>query len=258
MKETCGFKYIYGPVFSWRLGRSLGIDLISRPVKDCSFDCIYCQVGRKKSSGLRRKVFVSTAAVIKEIKRLPSKKIDYITFSGTGEPTMAANLGQMIKAVKKIRREPVALLTNASLLYRPQVRKEAALADLVMAKLDAAGDAAMKKVNNPHPSLEFEKIVRGMLAFRKEYKGTFALQMMFVAENLKEARKMPALVRELRADIIYINTPLRPCGCKALSPRELSGVKKLFHGLPVVTVYESKRRNIRPLNKLSTLKRRGE
>ncbi len=252
------FNYIYGPVFSWRLGRSLGIDLISRPEKECSFDCVYCQVGRRPPAVLRRKVFVPTSAVIAELKKLPKRKIDYITFSGTGEPALAANLGQTIRAVKKLRKEPVALITNGSLLYRRDVRREARSADLVMVKLDAGTQNVMKKVNNPRQGLGLEKIVRGIFDFRKIYRGTFTLQMMFVAANRDEAPRMLDLAKRLSPDVIYLNTPLRPCGCKALSPRELARIKKVFSGLPVVTVFESERRKIRPIDRSTTRKRRGE
>ena len=94
------FKYIYGPVASWRLGRSLGVDAISQKEKQCSFDCVYCQIGRAKPIARRRKIFVPTEDILDELKRLPRVPLDYITFSGMGEPTLAKNIGELIIKIK--------------------------------------------------------------------------------------------------------------------------------------------------------------
>jgi len=127
------FKYIYGPVPSWRLGSSLGIDPLSKDGKVCSFDCLYCQLGETKFLTDERKKFVPGEEVIGELDSLPTLKIDYITFSGMGEPTLASNLGQMIKAIKKIRKEKIAVLTNSSLMHREDVQKDLFCADFVVA-----------------------------------------------------------------------------------------------------------------------------
>ena len=111
--EPPKYKYIYGPVSSWRLGRSLGIDPISSFQKTCTFDCVYCQSGRTEVFSTRREVFVPTEALIQELNSLPEVSIDYITFAGNGEPTLAKNLGGMIRAVKIIRREKIAVITNS-------------------------------------------------------------------------------------------------------------------------------------------------
>jgi wyosine [tRNA(Phe)-imidazoG37] synthetase (radical SAM superfamily) len=116
------FKYIYGPVASWRLGSSLGIDAISGKEKICTFDCVYCQLGRTGILSSQRRVFVPADEIIRELVSLPFLKIDYITFSGSGEPTLAKNLGRIIKAIKKIRKVKIAVLTNASLIGRKDVR----------------------------------------------------------------------------------------------------------------------------------------
>src|ERR1041385_6644219 len=119
-----GFKYIYGPVYSWRLGISLGIDPISRKEKICNYDCVYCQLGPTTQWVLERQVFIPTENVIEEIGRLKDIPLDYLTFSGRGEPTLAANLGQMIRGLKKIRREKIAVITNSSLLHSPDVQDD--------------------------------------------------------------------------------------------------------------------------------------
>ena len=143
------YRYIYGPVPSWRLGSSLGIDPLSRDGKVCSFDCIYCQIGETAFLTDERKTFVPAAKIINELDSLPALKIDYITFSGTGEPTLAENLGQMIKAIKQIRREKIAVLTNSSLMYREDVQRDLFLADFVVAKLDAPSQTIFELVNRP-------------------------------------------------------------------------------------------------------------
>ncbi|MFC1805334.1 radical SAM protein, partial [Candidatus Omnitrophota bacterium] len=125
-------QYIYGPVPSWRLGSSLGIDPISRSKKICSFDCTYCQLGKTEIFSDQRQVFVPTNKIIEEFKLVPLIQIDYITFSGVGEPTLASNLGEAIRGVKEIRKERIAVLTNSSLIDRDDVKRDLLLADLVV------------------------------------------------------------------------------------------------------------------------------
>ena len=154
------YKYIYGPVPSWRLGSSLGVDPISGKDKICTFNCIYCQISETCISTKKRKVFVPTAKIIKEIKSLPVVRIDYITFSGMGEPTLAKNLGRMIKAIKKIRKEKIAVLTNSSLIHRKDVQKDLLLADFVMAKLDAHSQDILVRINQPVKAIGLGKIIK--------------------------------------------------------------------------------------------------
>jgi len=252
------YKYIYGPVPSWRLGSSLGIDPIATKGKTCSFDCIYCQLGKIKSLTKRRKAFISAAKIIKEISSLPSIKIDYLTFSGMGEPTLAKNLGQMIKAVKRIRKEPVAVLTNSSLMHRKDVRKDLGLADLVVAKLDAPTEALFRKINRPIKGMKLAEIIKAIKEFKRDYKGKLALQMMFVKENEKYAGKLAKLAKEIGPDEVQINTPLRPCAVKPLSKDKINKIKKHFKGLNVVSVYEKKRKIVKPISNEETIKRRGK
>ena len=143
---------VYGPVPSWRLGRSLGIDLVSAQGKTCTFDCVYCQLGRTTCSTDQRQVFVETEQLQAELATLPPIEIDYVTFSGTGEPTLAANLCEALRLVGEWsapRGLPTAVLTNASLLSRPDVRRDLAHADLVVAKLDAPNEALFQVINRP-------------------------------------------------------------------------------------------------------------
>jgi wyosine [tRNA(Phe)-imidazoG37] synthetase (radical SAM superfamily) len=252
------FKYIYGPVSSWRLGRSLGIDLLSKGAKACSFDCIYCQLGKNRTKTVKRKLYVPTRKLIEELKRLPEVCIDYITFSGRGEPTLAINLGRALKAVKKLRREPIAVLTNASLLNRKDVRGELSLADLVAVKLDADSEKTLRLINKPLKTIRFASILKGIKQFQKEYRGRFALQIMLMRQNRKAAQHIAKLAGALKPDIIYICTPKRPCPVKPLAQETLSALKKHFRPMKVVSLYDVRPKKAEALCAKATQLRRGK
>ena len=258
--EKNKFKYIYGPVSSWRLGASLGIDPISQRTKQCGFDCIYCQVGRAKPVSMRRKIFVPTEKIISELRELPAKtKIDYLTFSGNGEPALAKNLGELIEEVKKIRKEPVAVITNSSMLRERKVREELLKADLVMAKLDASSSELLRAINNPVNTIVFSEIILSLKKFRLVYKKIFALQIMFIQKNLNNAQSIADIAKGIKADKIFINTPLRPCGCRPLSVKQMKQIKKEFsrQGLAAVSVFDKVRKKTSPISIAATVKRRG-
>jgi wyosine [tRNA(Phe)-imidazoG37] synthetase (radical SAM superfamily) len=251
------FKYLYGPVFSWRLGRSLGIDPIATPVKTCNFNCKYCQLGPTEHLLCERQIFVETKALVAEFQKWPAMELDYLTFSGHGEPTLAANLGEMIRALRAVRQEKIAVITNSGLIYRSDVRADLALADFVLLKLDGFNDEMLTIVDRPHPEIHFEQIREGIKMFRTAFKGKLALQLMFIKENRNYAPEMAAMVRDLGADEIELNTPLRPSAAPPLTDEEMQTVKKSFLGLPVSTVYENKRATIDPLDEEDTQRRHG-
>ncbi len=236
------FKYIYGSVPSWRLGSSLGIDLLSQEEKICNFDCIYCQLGPTKRHTIERKIYVPVEKVIEELGELPDTNIDYITFSGRGEPTLAANLGEGIKAVKLIHKEPVAVLTNSSLMGLDAVREELVLADFVVAKLDACSPESLQEINRPATGIEFGSILDGINKFRKSYQGKLALQIMFTESNKQDINKYIYLANYIKPDEIQVNTPLRPCGVKPLAKEEVLRIKNNFvlacKEVNVVSVYD--------------------
>ncbi|MBU1147436.1 MAG: radical SAM protein [Candidatus Omnitrophica bacterium] len=252
------FKYIYGPVPSWRLGSSLGIDPISQTGKVCTFDCLYCQLGKTKDFTSERKIFIPVTKIIEEFDLLPQVQIDYITFSGRGEPTLAGNLGRMIKAIKKIRSEKIAVLTNSSLLNRRDVQKDLLPADFVVAKLDADSQKVFNIIDKPMEAIKFDAILEGIKDFRSIYKGKLALQIMFIAENKKHAKKIAEITKEINPDEVQINTPLRPCGVKPLSMTELEKIESYFKGLEVVSVYKAEKKKVKPISDANTLKRRGK
>src|ERR1700690_2270782 len=144
---TSPFQYVFGPVRSWRLGRSLGVDPLSSKSKICNMDCIYCQLGKTAHLTNERRIYVPTREVMDEIDRIPLHFVDYITFAGRGEPTLAKNLGEMIRGVKTIRHEKVALLPNSSLMHLKEVRDGLMAADFVLAKLGARNQKLFEGVN---------------------------------------------------------------------------------------------------------------
>ena len=248
-------KYIYGPVSSWRLGKSLGIDLISGD-KSCSFDCIYCQLGKTITYVTERQIFAPTAQVLQEFDSLPKLNIDYVTFSGCGEPTLAANLGEVISEIKKRTKTRIAVLTNSSLMRDPEVRKELGLADLISAKLDAPDEKIFKIINRPVKALSFQDIIEGIKEFNKEFPGRLALQIMFVPENKDSASKLADLAKEIKPAEVHINTPLRPSATKPLSKEELLKIKALFSPLKAYCVYDVEMPEVKPLDFKETIKRR--
>ena len=226
-------------MFSWRLGRSLGIDPVSGKNKICSFGCTYCQAGKTKVLTGKRKVFVPTGKIIEELKDLPAGRLmDYITFSGSAEPTLAKNLGQIIKAIKRIRKEKIAVLTNSSLIYRKDVQRDLSSADFVMVKLDAHSQDLFVKINQPVKTIKLDKIIEGIKQFKKNFRGRLALQVMFVKENKEFAKEIARIAKGINPDEIQINTPLRPCRVRPLPREELNMIKKHFKGATYVSAYD--------------------
>lgn len=252
------FKYLYGPVDSWRLGASLGIDLLSQHEKVCSFDCRYCQLGTTRAYVTERRLYVPTEDIMKEAAELPDVRIDYLTFSGIGEPTLARNLGEAISALRGIRKEPVAVLTNASLMSRKDVREDLFQADYVIAKLDACSQASFEKVNRPAPGSAFPEIVKGLKRFGADFRGRMALQIMFIHANAELAPEIARTAREIRPDEIQINTPLRPCSEVPLPREILGGIKGFFKGMNCVSVYDAAKVPVEPVSKEQTMLRRGK
>jgi wyosine [tRNA(Phe)-imidazoG37] synthetase (radical SAM superfamily) len=249
---------IYGPVPSWRLGRSLGIDLLSTDGKTCSFDCIYCQLGKTLYPLTERREFVSLDRLRNELEALGEIEADFVTFSGVGEPTLASNLGQAIEITKSVLHLPVAVLTNSALTPRGDVRLDLAGADVVVAKVDAPEEKIYHRVNRPYGGYSINEITQGIKLFREKYKGKLAIQMMFIEANRHYAREMAEIATGLSPDEVQLNTPLRPCAVKPLRRYAMTAIKEEFEGLNVVQVYEALRHEVVPLNSAETIRRRPE
>jgi len=250
---------IYGPVPSWRLGKSLGLDLLSTRGKTCSFDCVYCQLGRTVHPLAQRKEFVPISRLVLELERVKGVPGEYATFSGVGEPTLASNLGQSIRIAKSVLRLPVAVLTNSSLMPIEGVRQELTWADVVVAKLDAPNEEMFHAINRPVIGYSMEEIFQGIIRFRSEFRGKLALQMMFIEANKGYASEMARIAEQLSPDEVQLNTPLRPCTVKPLSPEDINAIREAFSMFRnVLTVYEASRPEVAPLNLEETCRRRPE
>ncbi len=250
------FKYVYGPVQSWRLGRSLGVDPLSGVSKTCNMDCVYCQLGKTVDLSLERKEFVKVADLIQEIDRMPEFFIDYITFSGRGEPTLAKNLGEMIRAIKSTRREKVAVITNSTLLYRKDVQDDLMAADFVLIKLDAVDQNSLNLIDGVS-NMDYEQLMRGVFAFRSRFRGKFALQIMLLEENFEQLDRLGTLAFFLNPDEVQLNTPIRPCAVSPLSKEKIIKAKKFFKNVPVISCYDVPATVAVPLDEQATTKRHG-
>ncbi len=200
---------IYGPVYSWRFGNSLGVDLLLHE-SVCSFRCPYCQLGRIARKTNERSLYVPTRKVIADLEAHRWKDADVITFSGNGEPTLATNLGEAIQAVQDLTKKPIVVLTNGALLSDPAVRKELAKAEHVSCKLDAPTDELLYALNRPAGGLTLDKLVSGIEAFALEFKGEFSLQTMVMPGNAKLAEDFVPILKRLAPSEVHLNVPSRP------------------------------------------------
>jgi len=223
-------KYLYGPVPSRRLGRSLGVDIV--PFKVCSLDCVYCQLGRTTEKTVERKEYVPTEAILDELKDRLTEGLqaDFITLSGSGEPTLNLRLGELIDGIKKITDIAVAVLTNGTLLYRQDVRADCAKADVVLPSLDAGEKDVFQKVNRPHSGLSIEKLIDGLCAFRKEFSGQMWLEVFLIEgfnTDTEQIAKIRAAIERIRPDKIQLNTAVRPtvdAGIKRVEAEKLRAI----------------------------------
>ena len=206
-------EHVFGPVPSRRLGRSLGVDLV--PYKVCTFDCIYCQLGQTTRKTTHREVFAPVEQILPEVieklKHVP--RPDYVTLSGSGEPTLHAQLGDVISGIKQITDVPVAVLTNGSLFFGLEVRRECARADLVLPSLDAGDEETFRAINRAAPDLTLEGIVKGLAAFRQEYQGPVWLEVFLVDgvnTRVEQIARIRALTERIKPDRIQVNTAVRP------------------------------------------------
>jgi wyosine [tRNA(Phe)-imidazoG37] synthetase (radical SAM superfamily) len=205
--------HLFGPVNSRRLGLSLGVDLL--PPKTCTFDCIYCEVGRTTHLTLERRPF-HVEAIFREIREYfqnPPAAPDYITLAGSGEPTLNAGIGEIITAIKDATAIPVAVLTNGALLYQAEVQQALAGADVVLPSLDAAREETFRRINRPAPGLTLKMILVGLKSFRKEYPGQLWLEVMLLKGINDTDAELAALKREIAAiapDKVQLNTAVRP------------------------------------------------
>jgi wyosine [tRNA(Phe)-imidazoG37] synthetase (radical SAM superfamily) len=217
------------------------------PFKTCDLDCLYCQLGRTTVKTLKRKAYVSAEEILKELASVlkDARGLDFISFSGSGEPTLNTELGAMIRGAKKLSKVPVAVITNGTLLWHPDVAGDLMAADAVLPSLDAASPEAFKKLDRPVPGLSVETIIDGLVEFRKRYKGKLWLEVMLIKgvnDSASELRRLSACVKRIRPDRVDINIPVRPSDERVLppSPAVLSRAKALFGPKAVIIISKTK------------------
>jgi wyosine [tRNA(Phe)-imidazoG37] synthetase (radical SAM superfamily) len=203
--------YVFGPVASRRLGRSLGVDLV--PYKTCPYDCVYCQLGCTTKKTVERGEWTPIDTILGELAAKLPLKPDYITLGGSGEPTLTLGIGRLILEIKGMTDTPVAVLTNGALLWQPEVREELLDADLVCPSLDAGDEEAFQAVNRPHTDLSFAQMLDGLIEFRRQFRGQYWLEVLLVAgltDTEEAVRKVAACARRIRPDRVQLNTVTRP------------------------------------------------
>jgi len=208
-------KYVFGPVPSRRLGQSLGVDPV--PLKTCNWNCVYCQLGRSRPVINERADYYPPEDIVAEVEEAlgmhAKGQIDWVTFVGSGEPLLHAHLGWMLREVKAMTEIPVALITNGSLLYLPRVREEVSIADAVLPTLDAGSPEVYRRIDRPHGEATFQRLIEGLVAFRKDYAGKLWVETMLVAgmnDDEEALRDIAVCLRDIGPDEVHINLPTRP------------------------------------------------
>jgi len=212
----------------------LGVDVIPR--KYCNFDCIYCQVGKTTGKNTTRRTFFRAKEVARQVVDTvcATEKVDFVTFSGSGEPTLNKNLGTMIREIKKNINTPVAVITNSSLFDLEEVRNDIMRADVILPSLDAASNEMFQRINRPQSNIDIVKIIEGIKSLRKQYTGLIWLEIMMIKgmnDTKEELQKLNDIVKDLNVDRIHLNTITRPpseSNAGPLAQGELEQIKKLF------------------------------
>jgi wyosine [tRNA(Phe)-imidazoG37] synthetase (radical SAM superfamily) len=231
-------KYLYGPLKSRRLGMSLGISLT--PYKTCSFDCVYCQLGKTTQLTAKRDEYILVKEVLDELKSWCAQNsaeiqnLDYITFSGAGEPTLNIKIGQLIAEIRKLTTVPIAVITNSAFLNDPLVRQALCDVDLIVPSLDAVTQDVFEKIDRPDPSVKIEEIIEGLVNLRKEFSGKIWLEVMCVKginDDIRQVKKLKAVIDRIHPDKIQLNSPVRvpvEPGVKAVARVKLEKFKEIL------------------------------
>jgi wyosine [tRNA(Phe)-imidazoG37] synthetase (radical SAM superfamily) len=221
--------YVYGPIPSRRLGRSLGVDLI--PLKTCNWNCIYCQLGRTTPLTNVRREYIPRQTILDEVKvalahHAPGS-IDFISLVGSGEPTLHSAIGWLIRAIRATTAIPLAVITNGALLYRPDVRAELAAADVVMPTLCAGSAELYQQIHRPHPEATFARLVAGLAAFRAEYTGKLWIELMLlrgVNDTEPALAALAAVLEQVRPNAVHVILPERPPAETWVAPADDEGL----------------------------------
>ncbi|MDI6827876.1 MAG: radical SAM protein [Armatimonadota bacterium] len=234
--EPVKYEHLYGPVPSRRLGRSLGVDIV--PYKVCSYDCIYCQLGRTTKLTSTPEQLIDPADVIREIGQWIKQggTVDYITFAGSGEPTLNAALGEMIKATKKLTDIPLAVITNGSLFSESKIREAVSLVDVLLPSLDAGTEPTFQAINRPACGVSFVSMTEGLVRIAQEYAGQIWLEVMLVRDvndSESDLHAMREIVRRICPNKLQITTVERPSRsgeARRVSDETLVRAREIFGG----------------------------
>ncbi len=238
--------YVFGPVPSRRLGLSLGVDPL--PYKTCNLDCIYCELGRTQRLTAQRKTYVPVDAVLADVREAlkTCARVDYVTVTGSGEPTLHSGLGAILRGIKAMTEIPLAVITHSSLLHLPEVRADLAAADLLIPSLDAVSQKIFRRLNHPHSSVSPERMVEGLVALRQEYSGPIWLEILIVKDlndGPEEVGRLREAVRRIRPDRVQLNTVARPPAypfAEPLSRETLEALRESFgEGAEVIAEFPS-------------------
>lgn len=234
--SNLGYRHLYGPVPSRRLGSSLGVDII--PPKICSYDCVYCQLGRTTLKTIKREEYIPVDDVLEEVERKLTEKQKpcYISLAGSGEPTLNSGIGALIKGIKSLTDIPVSVLTNGSLLWMDEVKEDLMDADIVLPSLDAGDTAQLRSVNRPHIEVPYKKMVDGIADFTREFSGEVWLEVVLiggVTDTDPEVLKIVAQAERISPKRIQLNTVCRPPAelfALAVPQESMIWLKNLFPG----------------------------
>ena len=239
------FQYVFGPVVSRRLGRSLGVDVI--PFKTCVYDCIYCQLGKTTCHTVSRIEYTPLDALLNEVRLKVTADpdvADYITIAGSGEPTLYSRLGELVAGIKALTAIPVAVITNGALLWNPAVQEALMEVDLLVPSLDAADETSFQTVNRGCADITFDQMVAGLVSFRKKFKGHFWLEI-FLLEGItgipEQVDKFAALIDRINPERVQLNTVSRPApdgNVFPVSPERMEQIaRRLGHEAEVIAHY---------------------
>ena len=235
------YRHLFGPVPSRRFGLSLGVDLI--PFKTCSFNCIFCQLGPTTRLTVERAEYVPVEEVTAELERWSREgaRCDYITLSGSGEPTLHSRFGEILDFARQLRKARTALLTNGSLLGCEDVRRQAARADVVKVSLSVWDDASFQALNRPAPGIRWDNLVNGMQSFRRLFSGELWIEVFLVPgvnDDPSGVGRIAAVVDSLQPNKVHLNTAVRPAADRGTGRMSLEAMGKLakFFRSPIEVV----------------------
>ncbi|MCK5312942.1 MAG: radical SAM protein [Desulfobacteraceae bacterium] len=247
------YKYLFGPVPSRRLGMSLGVDLVTHKI--CSLDCVYCECGQTTDLTCERKEYVPVKDVLQELDHYfeNNQNPDYITFSGSGEPTLNTGIGKVIDFIKNRKNNvSIALLTNGTLFFEKDVRSDVINSDLIIPSLDAASANTFRRINRPCPELDIEKYIQGLIDLRDEFKGKIWLEVLIIPgfnDSSEDIELLKKSIKRIRPDKIQLNTLDRPgtiTDITAIAKERLEKIAELFEfdNVEIIAAFKDQKRDI--------------